>query len=170
MQMERLTIKAQEALQGAQTIAQRFSHQEIDGEHLMLALLDQTEGLIQPLLQKLGAAPAARSRDLESGVGAPRQGDGRDDRGHVPEHGVEEGARRRAVRGGQTQGRLRQHRTSAARPARRGRAVAEEDFPDARPQARRGAARRWPNCAATSASPTRIPRTNSRRWKNTAAT
>ena len=42
MQMERLTIKAQEALQGAQTIAQRFSHQQIDGEHLMLALLDQS--------------------------------------------------------------------------------------------------------------------------------
>ena len=51
MQLERFTIKAQEALQGAQTIAQRFSHQEIDGEHLMLSLLDQREGLIEPLLQ-----------------------------------------------------------------------------------------------------------------------
>src|SRR6188474_1858832 len=66
MQMERLTIKAQEALQGAQTIAQRFSHQQIDGEHLMLALLDQSDGLIQPLFQRLGAAPAAISKDLEA--------------------------------------------------------------------------------------------------------
>jgi ATP-dependent Clp protease ATP-binding subunit ClpB len=65
MQMERLTIKAQEALQGAQTIAQRFSHQHIDGEHLMLSLLDQSDGLIQPLFQRLGAAPAAVSKDLE---------------------------------------------------------------------------------------------------------
>ena len=66
MQMERLTIKAQEALQGAQTIAQRFSHQQIDGEHLMLSLLDQSDGLIQPLFQRLGAVPAAVSKDLEA--------------------------------------------------------------------------------------------------------
>jgi ATP-dependent Clp protease ATP-binding subunit ClpB len=65
MQMERLTIKAQEALQGAQTIAQRFSHQQIDGEHLMLSLLDQSDGLIQPLFQRLGAVPTAVSTDLE---------------------------------------------------------------------------------------------------------
>src|SRR5688500_952861 len=66
MQLERLTIKGQEALQGAQTIAQRFSHQEIDGEHLMLSLLDQSEGLIEPLLQKLGANPATVGSDIEA--------------------------------------------------------------------------------------------------------
>ncbi|HMJ67026.1 MAG TPA: Clp protease N-terminal domain-containing protein, partial [Candidatus Binatia bacterium] len=66
MQLERFTIKAQEALQGAQTIAQRFSHQEIDGEHLMLSLLDQREGLIEPLLQKLGATPSAIGKDIEA--------------------------------------------------------------------------------------------------------
>jgi len=65
MQMERLTIKAQEALQGAQTIAQRFSHQQIDGEHLLLSLLDQSDGLIQPLFQRLGATPTSVSKDLE---------------------------------------------------------------------------------------------------------
>src|SRR5438876_5806912 len=64
MQMDRFTIKAQEALQQAQAIAQRYSHQQIDGEHLMLALLEQAEGLIHPLLQKLGAAPAALTTDL----------------------------------------------------------------------------------------------------------
>ncbi|MCI0745939.1 MAG: ATP-dependent chaperone ClpB [Verrucomicrobia subdivision 3 bacterium] len=66
MQLERFTIKAQEALQGAQTVAQRYSHQEIDGEHLMVALLDQSEGLIRPLLQKLGAAPSAIAKELEA--------------------------------------------------------------------------------------------------------
>src|SRR5687768_10795766 len=66
MQLERFTIKAQEALQGAQTIAQRFSHQEIDGEHLMLSLLDQSEGLVQPLLQKLGIAPNLVGTDIEN--------------------------------------------------------------------------------------------------------
>src|SRR5256714_10043047 len=65
MQLDRFTIKAQEALQQAQAIAQRYSHQQIDGEHLMLALLEQSEGLLSPLLQKLGVAPAALTADLE---------------------------------------------------------------------------------------------------------
>ena len=63
--MERLTIKAQEALQAAQGVAQRFSHQEIDGEHLSLALLDQREGLINPLLQKLGARPEVLAKEID---------------------------------------------------------------------------------------------------------
>lgn len=62
MQLDRFTIKAQEALQAAQQIAYEHSHQEIDGEHLLLALLDQTEGLIQPLVQKLNV-PLTRLRD-----------------------------------------------------------------------------------------------------------
>ena len=69
MQLERFTIKAQEALQASQGIAARHSHQEIDGEHLMLALLDQAEGLIHPLLQKLGIAPPAVAQDVEAELG-----------------------------------------------------------------------------------------------------
>ena len=65
MQMDRFTIKAQEALQAAQAVAGRFSHQEIDCEHLVLALLEQPEGLIGPLLQKLGASPATLTADVE---------------------------------------------------------------------------------------------------------
>src|SRR5216117_3007747 len=65
MQLDRFTIKAQEALQTAQAISQRYSHQQIDGEHLLLALLEQSEGLVQPLLQRLGVAPAALSGELD---------------------------------------------------------------------------------------------------------
>src|SRR5207247_6842499 len=65
MQLDRFTIKAQEALQSAQAIAQRYSHQQIDGEHLMAALLEQAEGLLHPLLQKLGAAPTSLTADLD---------------------------------------------------------------------------------------------------------
>src|SRR5881296_435167 len=65
MQMDRFTIKAQEALQAAQAIAGRYSHQEIDCEHLLLALLEQPEGLIGPLLQKLGTPPAALAGEIE---------------------------------------------------------------------------------------------------------
>jgi len=65
MQLDRLTIKAQGALQEAQQLAQRLEHQEVDGEHLTLALLAQPDSLIPPLLQKLGVPPAALSADLE---------------------------------------------------------------------------------------------------------
>ena len=69
MQLDRFTTKAQGALQDAQSIARERSHQAIDGEHLMFALLRQSEGLIQPLLQKLGVQPARLEQDLESEMG-----------------------------------------------------------------------------------------------------
>jgi ATP-dependent Clp protease ATP-binding subunit ClpB len=55
MQIEKFTLKAQEALQGAKAIAERKNHQQIDVEHLLLALLEQKEGIAIPILQKLGA-------------------------------------------------------------------------------------------------------------------
>ena len=69
MQMERLTIKSQEALQEAQRIAQGFSHQELDGEHLLLALLGQPESLIPDLLQKIGVSNANVKSALEAELG-----------------------------------------------------------------------------------------------------
>ena len=66
MQLDRLTIKSQEALQEAQRIAQGYSHQEVDGEHLMLALIGQAESLIPDLLQKIGVPPAKLKPDLEA--------------------------------------------------------------------------------------------------------
>jgi len=65
MQMERLTIKAQESLQEAQRIAQGYSHQEVDGEHLMLGMIGQAESLIPNLLEKIGVSPAKLRPDLE---------------------------------------------------------------------------------------------------------
>ncbi len=64
MQLDRYTTKAQGALQDAQQLAQENSHQAIDGEHLLLALLRQSEGLIQPLLQKMGVRPAQVEQEL----------------------------------------------------------------------------------------------------------
>ncbi|HEV2211366.1 MAG TPA: ATP-dependent chaperone ClpB [Verrucomicrobiae bacterium] len=69
MDMERLTIKSQEALQEAQRIAQGFSHQQIDGEHLMLAMLGQQDSLIPSLLEKIGVPPAKLRPDLEGELG-----------------------------------------------------------------------------------------------------
>jgi ATP-dependent Clp protease ATP-binding subunit ClpB len=64
--MNRLTQKSQEALQDAQTKALRFGHTEVDGEHLLLALLDQPEGLVPRLLAQAGADPDRLRVDLET--------------------------------------------------------------------------------------------------------
>lgn len=65
MDLERLTIKSQEALKEAQHIAARHSHQELDTEHLMLALMTQGDSIIPELLQKLGARNPQLQADLE---------------------------------------------------------------------------------------------------------
>jgi ATP-dependent Clp protease ATP-binding subunit ClpB len=55
--LNRLTQKSQEALNDAQTKALRYGHTEVDGEHLLLALLDQPEGLVPRLLDAAGTDP-----------------------------------------------------------------------------------------------------------------
>lgn len=54
MDLSKFTQKSQEALQEAQIIAMREGHQNIDGEHLLLALIQQQDGLIPNLLDKIG--------------------------------------------------------------------------------------------------------------------
>ena len=54
MNYDRLTIKAQEAIQVASTIAQQEDHSEIGSEHLLFALLDQKDGIIPPLVERVG--------------------------------------------------------------------------------------------------------------------
>ena len=66
MQFDRLTTKGQQAVQEAQQIAHRHSHQEVDGEHLFAALLGQTDSLIPALLQKMGVSLDKISSDLET--------------------------------------------------------------------------------------------------------
>jgi ATP-dependent Clp protease ATP-binding subunit ClpB len=55
----KLTQKSQEALHDAQTKALRFGHQEVDVEHLLLALIDQPDGLIPRLLERAGVDAGA---------------------------------------------------------------------------------------------------------------
>jgi ATP-dependent Clp protease ATP-binding subunit ClpB len=66
MQLDKLTLKSQEALQDAQRLAREHSHQEMDGEHLLLALIGQTEGLIPDLLERIGVRVARLKPDLEA--------------------------------------------------------------------------------------------------------
>ena len=61
MDMNRMTVKLQEALQTAAGHAQRRSHQGVDVEHLLLALLDQEGGMTPTLLERTGVTlPAVR--------------------------------------------------------------------------------------------------------------
>jgi len=66
MDMNRLTQKSQEALQQAQASAARLGHTEVDGEHLLVALLDQPEGLVARLLAQAGADVEALRADLSA--------------------------------------------------------------------------------------------------------
>ncbi|MFD9866488.1 ATP-dependent chaperone ClpB [Streptomyces niveus] len=66
MDMNRLTQKSQEALQDAQTVALRLGQNETDGDHLLLALLDQRDGLVPRLLDQAGADTAALRTDVET--------------------------------------------------------------------------------------------------------
>ncbi len=65
MDINQTTQKLQEALAAAQTRALRFGHQEVDGEHLLAALLEQDAGLAPSLLERLGVALPALRADLE---------------------------------------------------------------------------------------------------------
>jgi ATP-dependent Clp protease ATP-binding subunit ClpB len=63
--INKLTQKSQEALADAQSIATRMGQNEVDGEHLLMALLDQPEGLVSRLLDQVGADTAVVRADLE---------------------------------------------------------------------------------------------------------
>ena len=73
MRMDKLTIKAQEALQAAHELASSRAHQELTPEHVLAALLDQADGIAGAILRKLGVDPAsARPRSSKASPCASR--------------------------------------------------------------------------------------------------
>src|SRR5436305_13285910 len=65
MDINQLAQKSQEALQSAQTKALRFGHQEVDVERLLLALLEQPEGLIPRLLARMDVPGSQLATEVE---------------------------------------------------------------------------------------------------------
>lgn len=55
MRLDRFTIKAQEAIASAQRLATEQNNQQVTCEHLLLALVNQPEGIVLPILKKIGA-------------------------------------------------------------------------------------------------------------------
>ncbi|MCX6997562.1 MAG: ATP-dependent chaperone ClpB [Kiritimatiellaeota bacterium] len=76
MALDKLTIKAQEALRAAQRLAEHRRHSEVDVEHLLLALMEQADGVVPPLLDKLGIPPEPLRRALDEALTARAQVEG----------------------------------------------------------------------------------------------
>jgi ATP-dependent Clp protease ATP-binding subunit ClpA len=66
MRFDRFTERAQEAAQRAAEIIQRYGHNQIDTEHILLALIEQPGGVIPQILEKLNVSAAALTERLDS--------------------------------------------------------------------------------------------------------
>jgi len=65
MRFDKFTLKAQDALNQSQEVADRYNHQQIEPEHLLLAILEQDEGIALEVLQKLGSDPNAVKQKVD---------------------------------------------------------------------------------------------------------
>jgi len=65
MDRNRMTLKVQEAIQAASSLAMRRNHQGIDVEHVLIALLEQPDGLAAPIFEKTGVAVSAVKASAE---------------------------------------------------------------------------------------------------------
>jgi ATP-dependent Clp protease ATP-binding subunit ClpB len=65
---DKFTLKSQEAVEAAQEIAAKRKQQQIEIEHLVLALLDQQDGVVVPVIKKLGADPGRLRADVEEAL------------------------------------------------------------------------------------------------------
>ncbi|MCG3174957.1 MAG: Chaperone protein ClpB [Myxococcota bacterium] len=68
MNLEKFTVKAQEALVEAQTLARKSGHPEVNPLHLLASALDQKEGVASPLLTRAGAQPGAIRQAVDAAL------------------------------------------------------------------------------------------------------
>jgi ATP-dependent Clp protease ATP-binding subunit ClpB len=64
MRLDKLTLKAQEALKESQQTAERLGHQQIEPEHMLSAIFNQKDGAVPPLLAKMGASQQALVKNI----------------------------------------------------------------------------------------------------------
>jgi ATP-dependent Clp protease ATP-binding subunit ClpB len=69
MRTDQFTVKAQEAVQAGQTLARRAGNPQYEPEHLALALLDQAEGVVPAILQRIGTEPELLRGRLDEALG-----------------------------------------------------------------------------------------------------
>jgi ATP-dependent Clp protease ATP-binding subunit ClpB len=68
LRFDKFTVKAQEALQAAQEMGGRSGQQQIEPLHLLWALVSQGDGVVPPLLEKLGVSPAGLAGDAQKQI------------------------------------------------------------------------------------------------------
>jgi len=73
MRLDKFTLRGQEAIQSAIELAEKNQHQQVEPEHLLIAMLEQPEGIVRPVLGKLGANVAVILNDTQAaGARFPR--------------------------------------------------------------------------------------------------
>jgi ATP-dependent Clp protease ATP-binding subunit ClpB len=65
MRFDKFTIKSQELIQSAQSLASSRNHQQIEPEHLLSAMLVDAQGIAGSILHKLGASPNGIAKEVE---------------------------------------------------------------------------------------------------------
>jgi ATP-dependent Clp protease ATP-binding subunit ClpB len=70
MRYDKLTVKAQEAIQEADSLAHSFNHSTIDADHLLLALVEQKDGVVPPLLDRIGVDAGELAAAVRQGLAA----------------------------------------------------------------------------------------------------
>ncbi|MGZ5434442.1 MAG: ATP-dependent chaperone ClpB [Pyrinomonadaceae bacterium] len=68
MRLDKFTLRGQEAIQSAIELAERSQNQQVEPEHMVCAMLDQPEGIVRPLLGKIGANIQVIKNDCEAAV------------------------------------------------------------------------------------------------------
>jgi ATP-dependent Clp protease ATP-binding subunit ClpB len=68
MRLDKFTLRGQEAIQSAIELAEKNQHQQVEPEHLLIAMLEQPEGTVRPILGKLGVNVAVVLNDTQAAV------------------------------------------------------------------------------------------------------
>ena len=69
MRFDRFTIRGQEAVQEAIGVAEKAENQQVEPEHLLAAMLEQKEGVLKPILGKIGANANAIANEITAAIG-----------------------------------------------------------------------------------------------------
>ena len=68
MRLDKFTLRAQGAIQSAIELAERNTNQQVEPEHLLSAMLEQPEGIVRPILGKLGTNVTVVQNDVQAAV------------------------------------------------------------------------------------------------------
>ncbi len=132
---DKLTVKAQEAVAGAQNLAQEQGHPELDSLHLLSMLVTQRDGIVKPILEKIGVNAGQLNGLLDSELShLPKVTGGATP---APNQALQQVLQAAHARSRGHEGRVRVDRASAAGLGQDARQSAEPAASQRRPRGRR---------------------------------